>query len=500
MGALNIDADEIKRHKLIQEEAQMVEFHNGCICCTLRGDLLETIKQLSEELDEAGDPTYEYIVIESTGISEPLPIAQTFVMDVTSCGPISPTVAAAGAGDVSPMAESGVAKFDPLSKYAQLDTLVTVVDLHNILHVLGGDQTVPGERERLVGDEKEGDGKPTSLYQLLVDQLEFANVILLNKVDLLHPDDAEARYRKIMQIGRLVRKFNPDARVLVPGYKFEFDGSNTSELASFDKPVSGRLAVSKFEDFDVAQIIDTRLFDMEKAQMSAGWIRELQKDVSGEGHTPETEEYGIGSFVWRTSNDDPRPLHPERLSSILNGFGHMPGEKSEDGVFAGVVRSKGQLWLANCNAIRIDFHTAGRQVNLESGMAFLAAVPRKYWDAEAWRQHLEYKNAGRWQCGARGHGDRSSYLVIIGVELSAERKQQITEELNGALLTDDEMAVGETAFLAGKDDDHPWKNYPDPIFGSNVNELWKFTMHEEEEEEEDDELSRVMKEIGGLER
>ncbi len=518
MGALNIDADEIKRHKLVQEEAQMVEFHNGCICCTLRGDLLKTIKQLSEEADDGGTPTWDYVVIESTGISEPLPVAQTFVMDVSSCGPMPPPTTS-GEDSAAPTSTSPTPSstdrdgsvetvatesesasdstsvtakdFEPLSKYAQLDTLVTVVDLYNVLHILGGDQSAPGERERLVGDEKDnGDKKPTSLYKLLVDQLEFANVILLNKVDLVHPENAEARHRRVMQVGRLVRKFNPDAKVLVPGYKFDF--ANSSELSSPDKPTTGRLTVSKFKDFDVAQIINTHLFDMQKAQLSAGWIRELQIDLSGVGHTPETEEYGIGSFVWRTDKADPRPFHPTRLALSLKGFGHLlpeDGTKPPEGVFQGVVRSKGQLWLANCNAIQIEFHSVGRHAGLQSAMPFLAAIPRKKWNEGAWRQYMSHTQAGLWHGSIRGFGDRASVLVIIGVGLTAERKKLIIDALNGALLTDAEMAAGKDAF--NKDvKDHPWKKFPDHFFNGRAKEMWEIIIPDEEGKENGEQLGR----------
>ena len=501
MGAMNLDADEIKRHKLVQEKAQMVEFHNGCICCTLRGDLLKTIKDLSQEVDESGNARWDYIVIESTGISEPLPIAQTFVMDVSSCGPVE------NAGEMkSKETKNAVDSFEPLSKYAELDTLVTVVDLYNVLNILGGEPDK--SRAELVGDEEKNEGRPASLYQLLVDQLEFANVILLNKVDILHPESTEARYKKVMQVGRLVRKFNPDARILVSGYEWDF-GKPAS-----DKPVGGRLTKNMFKDFDVSKIINTKMFDMRKTQMSAGWIRELQRDMSGIGHTPETEEYGIGSFVWRSAYDDPRPLHPKRFSSILKGFGHLfPGpedqeeeegeeEKEPLGVFTGVVRSKGQLWLANCHAIKVDFHTAGRQVNLQGGTPFLSAVPRKHWDPSVWTEYLGYVQAGRWAGGLEGFGDRCSYLVIIGVELSAERKAIITKALNEALLTDEEMEAGKAAFLAGNDDTHPWRGYEDPFFGGKVADLWKLTFPGGEEKgNKDDEVNDVMnklsEELGG---
>ena len=125
MGALNIDSEDIAKHKFIQEEAQMVEFHNGCICCTLRGDLLKTVKEIAEDVDAEGAPRWEYLVIESTGISEPLPIAQTFVMDVSSCGPPQAPTPTVSHGHNHDQAIS----FEPLSKFARLDTLVTVVDL-----------------------------------------------------------------------------------------------------------------------------------------------------------------------------------------------------------------------------------------------------------------------------------------------------------------------------------------------------------------------------------
>jgi len=497
MGALNLDADEIKRHKLVQEKAQMVEFHNGCICCTLRGDLLQTIKQLSEETNDDGTLAWEYIVIESTGISEPLPIAQTFVMDVSSCGPIlddeNDDDGTANSKNVQEIKDN-FDQFDPLSKYAELDTLVTVVDLYNVLHILGNDHSDPESRKQFIGDEegegasnnnneKSTDNGPASLYQLLVDQLEFANVILLNKVDLVHPEDPEARHRQVMQVGLLVRKFNPDAKILVPGYEFAFKDAETARTDA-GKSVHGRLTVNKFEDFDVSKIINTHLFDMQKTQMSAGWVRELQKDMSGVGHTPETEEYGIGSFVWRTSYKDPRPFHPTRFSNILKGFGYLePAE--EERPFAGVVRSKGQLWLANCNAIKIDFHTAGRHVSLQGGTPFIAAVPRKHWDKSVWEEYLEFAKAGQWFGGLQGTGDRASFLVIIGVELTAERKKYITDALNSALLTDEEMEAGRKAFEENNRKDnknnnnnqqHPWKSFKDPFFDGNTTDMWELSL------------------------
>ena len=594
MGALNIDADEIKNAKLVKEKAQMVEFHNGCICCTLRGDLLKTVKELSEEMDEeTGKLAWEYLVIESTGISEPLPIAQTFVMDVNSFNACDPNggqqqnppaivdpdksqdkdnhadpnggqqqnppaiVDPDKSQDKDNHAEEG---FVPLSQYARLDTLVTVVDLYNILHVLGGDQDDPGEKERLLGEDdvkqKQEEGQPASLYQLLVDQLEFANVILLNKVDLIHSEDPVKRHELVMRVGRLVRKFNPDAELLVPGYQFNF---TSGEWKSEDTPASGRLTKSKFAEFDLNHVLNTGKFNMEKAQMGAGWISELQKDLSGVGHTPETEEYGIGSFVWRTSPKDPRPFHPTRLSDVLHGFGRIPGQQlstedlaekvadaakkeqegdvredgsvvlAEEGPFMGVVRSKGHLWLSYAHAMRVDFHTAGRQLSLSDGNPFLDAIPRKYWNQGAANQFQQLMMTGKWHLNKDPNGyefgDRSSVLVIIGVDMDANRKRIIREALNSALLTDKEMAVGIQAFNEAKQKDkqtfvascqidgqtvnidtetetetedssgggtevffkntvnHPWRDYGDPFFnGTGPDKMWalKFSVPEQQ--------------------
>ncbi|KAL7541448.1 hypothetical protein ACHAXR_013264 [Thalassiosira sp. AJA248-18] len=269
MGAINLDAEEIKKHKLIQEKQEMVEMHNGCICCTLRGDLLKTVKQLAVE------NKYDYLVIESTGISEPLPVAQTFVMDVNESGD----------GEN----EEGQPDFEPLSNYAKMDTLVTVIDAFNFVSILGNVE-LEADREKFFGSEDVEDTEESeeSIVQLLIHQIEFANVILLNKTDLL-PDGPE-KSSQIKAIQSVLQKLNPKATIIVP-----------------DLP--------KFEKFDVmGKIVNTQLFDMDEAQQSAGWIAEVCKMY----RRNELREYGIGSFVFR--NND-RPFHPERLARIMKNFG-----------------------------------------------------------------------------------------------------------------------------------------------------------------------------------
>ena len=264
MGEINIDAEEIKKHKLIQEKEEMVELHNGCICCTLRGDLLKTVKGLA-----SSGGKYDYLVIESTGIAEPLPVAQTFVMDVNDCATAdhedidseeecshgssegcsqrSDTSGTGEAGDVSAARKKD---FEPLSKFARLDTLVTVVDTFNVLHQLSSVETA-ADREKCLGPEhmerngEEGAEEDRSIAQLLLDQIEFANVILLNKVDLIPETERDAIVTKVKG---LLQKLNPVAQIIVP-----------------PKP--------KFQGFDVTSVLDTKLFDMEAAQTSAGWLR-----------------------------------------------------------------------------------------------------------------------------------------------------------------------------------------------------------------------------------
>jgi len=213
--------------------------HNGCICCTLRGDLLKTVKQLAEDKNE-----YDYLVIESTGIAEPLPVAQTFCMDVN--------------GDGFGHTQEEVSQnpdFDPLSKYARMDTLVTVLDAYNFLSILGSIES-EADRDKYLGNDIEDAedmlGNEESIVQLLMDQIEFANVILLNKIDLLTDGDGGrgSVATQIESIRSLLKRLNPKATVIVP-----------------ENP--------KFSDFNVDTILNTGIFNMEDAEDSAGWKAEV---------------------------------------------------------------------------------------------------------------------------------------------------------------------------------------------------------------------------------
>uniref|UniRef100_A0A0G4FNL4 CobW C-terminal domain-containing protein n=1 Tax=Chromera velia CCMP2878 TaxID=1169474 RepID=A0A0G4FNL4_9ALVE len=455
MGEINLDASEIANSRLIQEEAKMVEMHNGCICCTLRGDLLKTVKALSEE------KVFDFLVIESTGISEPLPVAQTFVMDVDELEADSQTVPegqpqAADAEGGTAQAQVGPKELRSLSLFARLDTMVTVVDTLNVYDVLGSIETLAEKNSTSMlgncgglkgieggkggGGESQGEGEEVddrTIAQLMLDQLEFANVIILSKAHLVKSALI------IREIRSLVQKLNPAAKVIVPSEPF-------------------------FRDVSLDALLNTQLFDMEKAQMSAGWLRELQKTmVGGPGHTPETEEYGISSVVFRTKE---KPFHPERLVRVLTGFGNystsvaagngrggvrgkgpamiQPGPPS--GVFAGVVRAKGRMWVASANAFPVAFQVAGRHVNLiPEQRPYVAAIPRADWDEEDKKKHEYLASHDAWH---PENGDRDTSLVFIGIGLD---KARILTTLKVALLTDKEMSGGVSE----------WKEMKDVFFG-----------------------------------
>jgi G3E family GTPase len=453
MGEINLDADEIKHSKLIQEEAKMVEMHNGCICCTLRGDLLQTVKSLSEE------KSFDYLVIESTGISEPLPVAQTFVMDVSSLDHINDSETTPTTTPSLTNQNLTVAKTSPESLYhhATLDTMVTVVDAVNIYDVLGSLETLSEENSsRMVGytgtssknsdddmdtmvDDEEEDDR--TLAQLMLDQIEFANVIVLSKVHILLEKENE---RKLEEIKALLQKLNPKARILAP-------------------------QKDKYADLDVEELLNTGLFDMEEASNSAGWQLELKKQE----HVPETEEYGISSTVFRAKN---MPFHPNRLSAVLNGFGNYEsaveasdakkssssrddGSDADENVFKGVVRSKGHLWLANAHAFPMSIHTAGKHLTLVSvGQPFQAAIDPFDWDDDERQHQKDLEQAGRW---SKQYGDRITEIVFIGVNLN---KKLIAQKLQGALLTE-----AENASLGGVEG---WKTLEDPFFGGDCAEQY----------------------------
>jgi G3E family GTPase len=325
MSEVNIDSQLIANplavaapSRLSRTQEKLVEFSNGCICCTLREDLLEEVASLARE------GRFDYLLVESTGISEPLPVAETFTFTD----------------------EQG----QSLSSLARLDTLVTVVDAVNFL----ADYCSRDElRDRGVGLD-ENDAR--DLVQLLVDQVEFANVIILNKADLV--PEADLTY-----LEAILGKLNPDAVLL-------------------------RASHSRVP---LREIIDTQRFDMDHAASHPGWLAE----APGE-HVPETEEYGISSRVFRGR----RPFHPQRFWDLITGP-----------AFKGVIRSKGFVWLATRPDHAGIWSSAGVVSSLQPGGLWLASAEQHEWPEELDPADIEAIWEEPW-------GDRRQELVVIGAKLS----------------------------------------------------------------------------------
>ena len=343
MSEVNIDAQQIAREGgLSRTEEKLVEMSNGCICCTLREDLMLEVTKL------ARDRRFDYLLIESTGISEPLPVAQTF----------------------SFVSEDGTLD---LGRHARLDTLVTVVDAFNFSQDFGSLDRLP-DRPRLDADPTD----QRTIVNLLTEQVEFANVIVLNKADLVPA-------HTLGELKAVLRKLNPQARFVE----------------------------TTFGQVPLADILNTRLFNLEEAEQGAGWQAELRKAH----HTPETEEYGIGSFVFR----DSRPFHPARFWQYVSE--NWPGE---------VIRSKGLFWLASRPADALNWGQAGGSLRAESAGSWWAAIERPELHP-AFRENRELI-LGRWD---QRFQDRINELVFIGQDLDEPR---IRQELISCLCTEAEIS------------------------------------------------------------
>ncbi|MFD1702507.1 zinc metallochaperone GTPase ZigA [Methylopila henanensis] len=346
MSEVNIDADLVRGGSdLSRSEEKLVEMTNGCICCTLRDDLLTEVRRLAEE------GRFDHLVIESTGISEPLPVAATF--DFRD--------------------EDGVS----LSDVARLDTMVTVVDAANLLKDYGSRDFL-GDR-----GETAGEGDERRLVDLLVEQIEFADVVVLNKASAV---DAATR----ASVRGVIRALNGDAEIVDADF--------------------GRVALSK--------ILGTGRFDFERARRNPMWAKEL---FGFRDHTPETEEYGVSSFVFRAR----RPFHPQRFDAILKR------------TWPGLVRAKGHFWLATRPDWAGEMSLAGAICRTEGAGTWWAAVPRRDWpEHEEWRGWL----GARW---AEGWGDRRQELVFIGVGLD---EVPLRAALEAALVGRDETAPDWAAY------------------------------------------------------
>jgi G3E family GTPase len=376
LATVNIDASLVRDAATLSHvEERLVEMSNGCICCTLRDDLLTEIRQLADE------GRFDAIVIESTGIAEPMPIAETFAMTD----------------------DEGVS----LSDAARLDTMVTVVDALNFLRDYESSDALA---ERGLAASAEDD---RTLVELLIEQVEFCDVLVVNKADLVDADT-------LARLQRILARLNPRAVQIV----------------------------SRFGAVPLRELLDTKRFDFDAAANAPGWLASLahSHDETSHGdhehahehheHRGEADKYGIDSFVYRAR----RPFHPERLWALLH----------EE--WRGVLRSKGFFWLATRHDVVGSLSQAGGACRHGPAGFWWAAQPREEWPDDA---ELAAEIAADWHGDANDTtiGDRRQELVMIGVDLDAAYWRT---KLDACLLTDDEYALGPSGWAAFADPFPMW--------------------------------------------
>lgn len=429
MASINIDAALVEKSSFLQKEEKLVKFQNGCICCTLRGDLLTEIARLSK-LDE-----FDYLVIESTGISEPMQVAETFAMSSEELAQMQ--------GD------SDQVQLESLVGIARLDTCVTVVDTSSFYDYFDNAKFLSEHFEKVEQDDDR------TVIDLLVDQIEFADVILLNKMDLVSLE-------QVKKCEKLIGKLNTRAEII------HTDHSNV----------------------DLRKILNTKKFDFERAVLSPGWLQSLK-----ETHVPETLEYGIGSFIFRAR----RPFHPQRLYDhvakyfmILEnpqlGKDDVEEEDSENdqdseleeddyeedtsdqdeiinerrecrakSAYKGIFRSKGFLWLATRPMNMGEWSQAGMILTVSNGGNWFSELPDEMWPAEMAAEIRKDFD--------KEVGDKRQELVLIG-QYTEKDKKQIISDLCSCLVTEKEWKL----CLKGNysDWEDPWEKWD---YYSNESEL-----------------------------
>ena len=357
MSEINIDAAFVEQEvSLNRGEEKLVEMSNGCICCTLREDLLIEVRALAE----AGK--FDYLVIESTGISEPLPVAETFTF----------------------ADEDGIS----LSDIATLDTMVTVVDAVNFLKDYNTAKSIKEAGESLGEDDER------NVADLLVDQVEFADLLLISKIDLV----TEAELNELKAI---LRSLN-----------------SMAEIIPMER---GQVPNEK--------LLGTGLFDFEKAQQAPGWLAEMRGE-----HTPETEEYGIASFSFVAR----KPFHPQRFYNVLHSTEQ----------YGKLIRSKGYFWLASRPQFAGQWSQAGGIAQYGFAGMFWRAVPKQHWPTDEASLATIMEN---WH---EPFGDMRQELVFIGQNLD---QAAMTQALEAALLTDEELVLGKDAWEAMTDPFPAWQ-------------------------------------------
>lgn len=345
MSEVNVDADLVKsENTLSRTEEKLVEMSNGCICCTLREDLMIEVERLAKE------NRFDYLLIESTGISEPIPVAQTFSF-------------ADEENDID------------LSRFSYVDTMVTVVDAYNFFK----DFSSP---ERLTDrDLSDIEGDHRTIVNLLTDQIEFANVIVLNKADLVSKEE-------LAVLQATIKKLNPSAKIIE----------------------------SSFSKVNPKEILNTNLFDFDEAEQSAGWIEELNK----EEHTPETEEYGISSFVYRSK----KPFDPVRFWNYVEQ--QFPNT---------VIRSKGLFWIASRPDQALIWGQAGGSLRADSAGVWWASMSfsERFNDPIFINNQQEIESD--WDST---YGDRKNEIVFIGQNMN---EALIRANLDACLATNQELVT-----------------------------------------------------------
>ena len=358
MSEINIDAKSIQNDvQLNHTEEKLVEMSNGCICCTLREDLLDEVTKLAKE------GRFDYLVIESTGISEPLPVAETFTF----------------------ADEQG----QSLSDISTLDTMVTVVDAANFLFDYEQAHALKDTGESL-GEEDE-----RSVTDLLVEQVEFSDIILISKTDLVSSE-------QLNKLTAILKTLNTEAEIV---------------------PITnGEIALDK--------VLGTNRFSFERAEQAPGWLKEMRGE-----HIPETEEYGISSFVYTAR----RPFHPQKFYSFL----HQPWPEGR------LIRSKGYFWLATRPEFAGQWSQAGGIARHGFAGMFWKAVPESSWPEDSVSRDTIMES---WQ---EPFGDMRQELVFIGQGLD---KESVTAELDACLLNDEELLAGKQVWQTFADPFPQWQN------------------------------------------
>ena len=357
MSEINIDANMVKSEvSLSHKEEKLIEMSNGCICCTLREDLLLEVNKLAK------DDKFDYLVIESTGISEPLPVAETFTF----------------------ADEDGVS----LSDVATLDTMVTVVDAVNFLKDYDEAKYLKESGESLGEDDER------SVADLLVDQVEFADILLISKTDLVEASE-------VSRLKAILKTLNTHAQII---------------------PISlGKI--------DIDKVINTNLFDFERAEKAPGWLKEMQGE-----HVPETEEYGISSFSYVAR----RPFYPEKIHNLLHDTKR----------FGKLIRSKGYFWLGTRPEFVGQWNQAGGIARYGFAGRFWKSIPKQDWPED--QESLDIINK-QW---VEPFGDMRQELVFIGQNLD---KEGMTEALDDCLLTDEDILKGKAHWATFNDPFPAWE-------------------------------------------